>query len=466
LADQPAPPESTTGPAGEVSPRVFISYFGADTETHVAWTLAFAKQLRDEGVDAWLDKYEPSPDGGWPRWLQVQLAVADFIVLICTPEYCKHYLAPAPSVVVARTHWEGALIRADMYSSPTRLGHYLPVVLDDAPASIPAPLSSFPAYRLPSEYEALYRRITRQPRYVPGAVVPPRRGGALDVRESLSEGAPESLLFRAWLGLAIRGLLGVAGRHRVAVGTVLTILIAAAVLFRVSWARVSREGLEVGPPTRIHRCLQEGRARDRAYVILSAVLLWRISDKPDGTARHLSLRASYVIRSLRDYGPGDKVFNEWSGYDNARFAHWWGPDPVDLNSNEGQNYYIRYAGLRGELQTVVTGAEYDYALPRPDARQGCKGKAAPPLAANEEALRYPNDQDVMCDLTILIESDTTPLSLSHDSLLVNGDRAEVLRPVAAPQNLAVAPEVRQRSLSLQVPRILVPGDDACLRYRW
>jgi hypothetical protein len=41
-------------------PRIFISY-SHDSEEHSARVLELATRLRSEGVDAWLDRYEPAP---------------------------------------------------------------------------------------------------------------------------------------------------------------------------------------------------------------------------------------------------------------------------------------------------------------------------------------------------------------------------------------------------------------------
>ena len=45
-------------------PRIFISY-SHDSEEHSARVLKLAIRLRSEGVDAWLDRYEPAPQEGW-----------------------------------------------------------------------------------------------------------------------------------------------------------------------------------------------------------------------------------------------------------------------------------------------------------------------------------------------------------------------------------------------------------------
>jgi hypothetical protein len=449
------------------SPRIFISYLAeAHDHLHRDWVLKLANTLRREGVDARLDQHYQSPDEGWPRWLQRELQEADFVILVCTKRYCEAYLSASREIFAPRTHWEGALIRAHMYAEPARLARFVPVLRDDEIVSIPPPLTGFPAYPLGSSYEALYRRITSQPE-----VVPPAGGGRLalvpvEERTAVSGGAPESLDFKAWAKLVLFGLIQLGRRYRRTVIAFAVLLTVATTLYATNWARISSGGLEVGRPTHLIRCVQSARARDMAYVIESATLLWRISDSPQGDKRHLSLRSLYVVRSLRDYGVKSKTFPEWSGYDNARFWHWYAPDLFSSNSNDAQSYYVEYEGVQGELRTIVTGAEYEYELPRPDKRAGCKNKASPPLGSREEALRYPNDSDILCDLTIIVESDNTPLHLSGASLLVHGDNSRELRAVEQPDPALRNVAVRQRSLSVRVRDTMIPGDDVCLRYTW
>ena len=47
-------------------PTVFISY-SHDSPEHVDRVLAFANQLRRDGIDCTLDQYKESPPEGWPK---------------------------------------------------------------------------------------------------------------------------------------------------------------------------------------------------------------------------------------------------------------------------------------------------------------------------------------------------------------------------------------------------------------
>ena len=71
--------------------KVFISY-SHDSEPHKQFVLELSKRLRDEGLDCQIDRYlNGSPSEGWQRWMETQIEQADFVLLICTPDYLKRY---------------------------------------------------------------------------------------------------------------------------------------------------------------------------------------------------------------------------------------------------------------------------------------------------------------------------------------------------------------------------------------
>jgi hypothetical protein len=70
------------------APRVFISY-SHDSEEHKAWVLNFASRLRVAGVDAVLDQWDLKPGKDITLFMEEQLSVCDFAILICTQRYVE-----------------------------------------------------------------------------------------------------------------------------------------------------------------------------------------------------------------------------------------------------------------------------------------------------------------------------------------------------------------------------------------
>lgn len=69
-------------------PRVFISY-SHDSAEHKEWVLDFATTLRNRGVDAVLDQWDLKPGDDLPHFMETQLEVADYVLMVCTEKYVE-----------------------------------------------------------------------------------------------------------------------------------------------------------------------------------------------------------------------------------------------------------------------------------------------------------------------------------------------------------------------------------------
>jgi hypothetical protein len=67
-------------------PRVFISY-SHDSAEHKKWVLDFATTLRNRGADAVLDQWDLKPGDDLPHFMETQLSISDYIIMICTEKY-------------------------------------------------------------------------------------------------------------------------------------------------------------------------------------------------------------------------------------------------------------------------------------------------------------------------------------------------------------------------------------------
>lgn len=66
-------------------PTVFVSY-SWDSDEHCAWVKALAERLRENGVEALLDKWELSFGADRTHFME-QVASSEFVLVICTPQY-------------------------------------------------------------------------------------------------------------------------------------------------------------------------------------------------------------------------------------------------------------------------------------------------------------------------------------------------------------------------------------------
>ncbi len=149
--------------------RVFISYSYEGPE-HGARVRALADQLRRDGIDAWLDQYQPSPSQGWARWMSGEIQRARFVLMICTPSFRERFDGQVTDDSDRGTSWEGLLAQQIVYDRYGRNDKFLPVLFDGVDEhSVPLAFRPFTQYRIPSDYEVLYRRLSGQS----AVIVPP-----------------------------------------------------------------------------------------------------------------------------------------------------------------------------------------------------------------------------------------------------------------------------------------------------
>lgn len=159
-------------------PVVFVSYY-PESEDHSAWVLRLADRLRVEGIDARIDQYEPHPPQGRERWVSQQITEADFVILVCTPSYGRYFEGLGAGNQGRDTVWEAMFARQILFEAEAQNHRLIPVVVGRRAHDVPMVLRSFASYHLMEDYDALYRRITAQPK-----TPPPRLGSIRPMPEA------------------------------------------------------------------------------------------------------------------------------------------------------------------------------------------------------------------------------------------------------------------------------------------
>jgi hypothetical protein len=188
-------------------PRVFISY-AQEGEAHAAWVRALADELIRDGIDTVIDQREEWPEQGWRRWMDKQIAAADWVLVVCTTEYRRRFddNADAPSPEGRGVRWESQHITQELYDRKFRNRRFVPVLPPTADeADIPVPLQDYRKFRLGDAFQiraddcdhegftALYRLLTGQPAYPapePGGIrpLPPLTQAAVQRQGAQSRG--------------------------------------------------------------------------------------------------------------------------------------------------------------------------------------------------------------------------------------------------------------------------------------
>ncbi|PWQ96872.1 toll/interleukin-1 receptor domain-containing protein [Leucothrix pacifica] len=141
--------------------KVFISY-SHDSDTHREQVLALSNHLRGDGVDCWIDQYEPAPPEGWPRKMDRGIREADFVLMVCTEIYLKRLQLEEEEGKGLGVAWEGSLIYNTLYRDRTLNHKFIPVLFSsDDKAFIPTILFGNSHYdlSLPRGYDHLYRHL-------------------------------------------------------------------------------------------------------------------------------------------------------------------------------------------------------------------------------------------------------------------------------------------------------------------
>jgi SEFIR domain len=146
-------------------PKVFISY-NHDSQVHKDQILALADRLREGGINADIDQYNPAPPEGWPRWMLDRVEEADFVLIACTERYdCCFQGKKEPGKGKGST-WEGGVIIQKLYDDQGYNSKFVPIILTvEDSRFIPIPLRGVTHYELHNDdgYNLLYRHLTSQP---------------------------------------------------------------------------------------------------------------------------------------------------------------------------------------------------------------------------------------------------------------------------------------------------------------
>ncbi|XP_066266020.1 uncharacterized protein [Branchiostoma lanceolatum] len=127
--------------------RVFISYtVDPDTDPHRTQrqrdsrialqrerVRALSDSLRTNGVDSVIDQYlEQNPPHIWPRWTEDEIHMADYVLMICTPNYleCVTGRKDEEATSEYKVRFEGKVIYAKL-ADPKVHEKFLPVFFDE-----------------------------------------------------------------------------------------------------------------------------------------------------------------------------------------------------------------------------------------------------------------------------------------------------------------------------------------------
>lgn len=215
----------------------------------------------------------------------------------------------------------------------------------------------------------------------------------------------------------------------------------------------------------LQSALIAGIAQRKPYICESVVMLVRVDDSlGEQKLRKATVRTAYMLRPLRDIGNKDLVFEEDYSSEDAKAPpiRWHGTDVEEIQeAAHTLGYNVRFSGDHGDTRTIVTGATITYDLPLPDNRND---HGILHLRPNEQVWFYKNSQDFIAELTIVIESSTTDLTVDPQSA-VRLDGTRVIETTDA----TIYPRARNQSDRVTIVnrwQNVKPGQNCAIRFSW
>ncbi|MDX6444407.1 MAG: hypothetical protein QOH71_1481 [Blastocatellia bacterium] len=211
-------------------------------------------------------------------------------------------------------------------------------------------------------------------------------------------------------------------------------------------------------------CFDRARALRKEYLLESVTLLISMSETKsvaNSTERRAKARTVYTMRALQNITKQKAAFTESYSSKYAKIQRWKGTSQ-EVYREERPDYDVLFGPLKdGEIKTIVTGADYVYSLPLPIGRSALRGSV--PLSASQDHWSYPNDNDIVCEINIVLESDSIrvqPVSLGAKRRGIDGR-------ITAHNVIAEAPPEAQSNISLTASwSNVMPGEIVSLFFTW
>jgi hypothetical protein len=117
-------------------PKVFISY-SWDSEVHKKWVAQFATELRQSGVDAFIDDWYLQPGDPITEFMEKSISESDFVLIVCTEKYKGKSDKRSGGV-----GYEESIISSDLFQN-TNHRKYIPIIAKNSTGEhIPVALHS------------------------------------------------------------------------------------------------------------------------------------------------------------------------------------------------------------------------------------------------------------------------------------------------------------------------------------
>jgi hypothetical protein len=157
---------------------------------------------------------------------------------------------------------------------------------------------------------------------------------------------------------------------------------------------------------KLKQCLAEAHRLDKPYAIEAATYLIQFEKELSNNQPVIreNRRIFYTLRALKPIKSNQELFIEeiHTHAPSATFEHWFGNEKeVFHDPSKREQFNVFFDVDKDDIRTVVTGANFLIPLPlasRPELENHIN------VLANQDFQAYPNTEDAICELNMIIES--------------------------------------------------------------
>jgi len=121
--------------------RVFISY--RQNSSYKKKVENLYNELRQFGINCIIDFKEHMPEKGWPYWMENEIKIADYIILVISPDY------RIDNNEAMGITWEINIIYNILYHEKINNSKFIPIIFSDNDKKfIPIPLKGFTYFNI------------------------------------------------------------------------------------------------------------------------------------------------------------------------------------------------------------------------------------------------------------------------------------------------------------------------------
>lgn len=141
-----------------MNPKVFISY-SWDNEDHKSWIRVLGEKLQQNGVLTNIDQWNVHPGIDLPNYMETSIRDADYVILVCTPNY-----SVKANLLKGGVGYEKMVVTGEIFANSSAPKKFVPIIRLGTPQeSLPSYLKSklFIDFRDNASFDKNFTKLLR-----------------------------------------------------------------------------------------------------------------------------------------------------------------------------------------------------------------------------------------------------------------------------------------------------------------